>query len=513
MADIVFTSITKPVGIDCDDLTRFSSSEHIYTHLMMEQDIFGARAQVDHWPLDLIAYNLHAPSVVLHWPSMGQLLSEIKYSNPKYVAIPVVSATFERAENMAGRIREINPKVKIVYGGFPPEKGSADKLIIGEGVSGFRDFLGEEQREINHPLIFLDYKILNIPLSSSQGIILEKVGCDNRCDFCSTSHYHNGARYLVDEAQVNALLSQYLSKGSNSITIFNEDHLRDKERNSRIHSHVKSLDELLKIMCFSCMDSIQQYNVEELFDLGYHNIWVGFEDFSSKYAKNDYSKAKEFVETMHQHGILLIVSGFIGSPEQTMEDCNATIDKIIGFRAYTNQFGIKTPFIGTPFHQQVQIADERHKNYDGRHLVHYHPSISKKEMEELQIHAQKRDYYELGPSIIRALGIMFQGYKTFKSTDSPRIKRRVAEISARLRKSLPLFDLAVKRHPNPEVREKTKELKSKIVSELGMPRLYYLNSFAVNCFGLYKAGRLYAEKRFPSLMRQPKFKRNVYNNF
>ncbi len=511
MADIIFTSITTPVGIECKDLARSSGSEHIYSHLEYEQDIFGARAQLDHYPLDLIAGNIRASSVVLHWPTMRQLIAEIEREKPKCVAMQVTAPTFERAENMTAKIKKLFPEVKVIYGGYAPEKGSADELMLGEGVSRFREFLGEEQREITHPLMILKYGVLNIPLGAGSGIVLAKVGCGNKCDFCATSHYHNGKKTeLLSGEAVNSLVSRYVEAGLSEITMFNEDHLEDKDRNEAFHKHVRSLKPI-SIICFGTMKSVSQYKPEDLFDLGYH-IWTGFEDFSSKYPKNDYEKIKDFAETMHAHGILLIASSFIGDTKQTLQDCKSTIDRMIELEFYTMQMNIKTPFPGTPFHKEVQITDRRYKNYEGHHLVFKHPTISKEQMEALQLQAQKKDYFELGPSIIRALAIYFRGYKTFKHSRVPRIRQRVEQISDRLKSSLPLIDLAIRRHPNPEVQDKMRQLRGDIITETGKPRLYLAQRILVNCLGMFESARLSLEERIPALMRQPTFKRNAYEN-
>ncbi|MCX6708852.1 MAG: hypothetical protein NTW67_04380 [Candidatus Woesearchaeota archaeon] len=512
MADIIFTSITTPVGIDCEDLAKCSSSEHIYSHLEYEQDVFGARAQLDHYPLDLIASNIRASSVVLHWPTMKQLLAEIRCEKPLYVAMQVTAPTFERAENMTRKIKELFPEVKVIYGGYAPEKGSADELFLGEGVSRFREFLGEEQREITHPLMILKYGVLNIPLGTGSGVILANVGCGNKCDFCATSHYHNGKKTaLLNGEEVNSLVSKYVEAGLSEITMFNEDHLEDKVRNESFHKHVKELKKLINITCFGTTKSVRQYKPEELFDLGYH-IWAGFEDFSSMYSKNNYDEIKDFVETMHAHGILLIASSFIGDPKQTLQDCKTTIDRMIELAPYTMQMNIKTPFPGTPFHEKVHITDKRYKNYEGNHLVFEHPTITKEQMEALQLQAQKRDYFELGPSIIRALAISFKGYKTFKNSGVPRIRQRVEQNSNTLRRALPLIDLAINRHPNPEVKDKIRQLRGDIISAIGKPSFYIPQRILVNCLGMYESARISLERRIPALMRQPKFKRNTYEN-
>jgi len=416
IVDIVFTSITTPVGVNrygstsvLDyDITRASSSEHIYSHMEREQDVFGARAQLDHYPLDMIAANLRASSVVLHWPSMNQLLEEIRTSKPKYVAMQVTTPTFERAENMTRLIHEQFPGVQVIYGGYAPNQGSADVMIRGEGVSKMRELFGEEEREIVQPPMTLEYSVLGIPIGKS-GIVLKRVGCENACVFCATSKYFDGcSTALQTPEQIETSVSQYQAAGINEVTMFDENHLRNAVANTRFHKFVRSLPEPINITCFGCMDDVQQYKPEDLFDIGYH-IWTGVEDFSENYPqKNDYSKIEDFIKTMHEHGILMICSSFFGDPRQTREDCEKTIDRVIALEPYTIQMNIKTPFEGTKFRDEVEMIDGfRNKEFDGHHFVHKHPEISKLEMEAMQHTAQKRDDFELGPSVIRAMAILY----------------------------------------------------------------------------------------------------------
>jgi hypothetical protein len=484
----------------------------MYTHFMLEQDCFGPRAQMDHWPLELIAANIRAPSVVLHWPNMRQLLYEIKTGDPKYVAIQVTTPTFERAENMTRAIKERFPHVKVIYGGYPPEQGSADVMIKGEGISQFRQFLGEEPRETTQPTFLLGYKWLGHKVGSESGLLFEKVGCQNGCDFCATSAFHGKkGTYLQSVDQMKQLMAKYLGMGVSNFTIFNEDHLKDKERNDELHKHIKSLDQLVNITGFSCMDSIGQYPIDDLVDLGYYHLWTGVEDFSPHYSKNAYPRVKEFVDTMHEHGILLILSSIVGRHTMKKEDCDAVIDKVMGLGAYANQINILTPFKGAPLYETVKITNHRYKYYDGHHLVNEHPTMSAAQVEKLQLDAQKRDYYELGPSLVRAVDILFNGYRHFKGTQAPRMKKRVESSASGARQSLPLLDLAIAKHPNPVVRERTKALRAEIIEKVGTPEGYALNGKLVHLLGFLESNRIKLEKRFPSWMRQPKFHRVEYN--
>ena len=509
MARIVFTSIIGPVGIDCEDLTSSSSFEHTDIYIQNKQGEFSSRSQINHDPLDLMAYNIYASSVVLHWPTMSRLLSEIRKNKPEYVAMQVTTPTFERAENMTKKIKEFFPNIKVIYGGYAPEKGSADILIQGEGVSKMRELLGEKPREVKHPLIFLDYKVLYNSIGKS-GVILNKVGCDEGCPFCSSYHYHEScAKYILTKEQLNWLVSRYVESGIHDLTIFDENFFRDRERIEFFHKHVRSLEELIDLTCFGCMKHIAQQPLDDLFDMGYH-IWIGFEDFSSKYTKNDYGRINDFIKDLHAHGVKIIASTFIGDPKQSLADCKSTLDKVIKLGAYANQFNIETPFQNTKFYNSVEITDHRHKNYDGKHLVHKHPTISKEEMEKLQREGQEREYFELGPSLIRALAISFQGH-TFKPSRVSRIQRRVEKIANTLRNALPLFDLAIIRHPNPEIKEKIKDLRGNIISEVGTPSWYLTKRTALRALGQVEATRLSLEKRFSRLKRQPRFIRRVYN--
>tara|TARA_Y100000034_G_C6864909_1_gene394088 strand:+ start:54 stop:1598 length:1545 start_codon:yes stop_codon:yes gene_type:complete len=513
MVKVLFTSITKPVGIDCNDLTEHSSYEHFYTHIMREQGIFAIRTQYDHWPLDLIAANINVPTTVLHWPTRSQLYYELKTGNYDIVAIPVVDGTFERAENDCNFIRSVDPNIKVIYGLHTPEKGHADKVIIGEGVYKFRKFLGEKHRGIYHPLMYTIHTILGQKLIGKSGVILEKLGCDNpiKCHNCSTGNVFPEPVYFLNENEFLSLIKRYNQNQTNNFIIFNEDHLRNINRNKKLHNSIRSLDSLLEFMCFSCMDSVMQYKPEDLFDIGYHTIWVGLEDFSCDYKKNDYSKVNSFIDDMRKHGISLIISSLIGTTKQNIIDCKETIDKVINLNPYANQINIVVPFMDTPFSKIVKINEPNYRFFDTHHLVFEHPTIYKSDLEKLQIKAQKRDYYELGPSVLRAVETLFEGYKTFRSSKVNRIKNRVKKTSLKLKSSLSMLDLVTIIHPNNEIREKAKELKSKIIRQVFNSSIQQPNLFSIRLLGWIESFKLHSKKLLPSILDQPETKRNVYN--
>lgn len=515
MTKLLFSSITKPMNRDCSDLTKYSSSEHIYSHLTTNaQDPFGPRSQLNHWTHDLIAYNVNAESVVLHYPTQRRLEREIKKFKPDYFLMHVNTPTFERAENMARRIKKLFPGIKIVYGGYSPEDADnceADIVIRGEGVAGVRKLIGEEPREIIHPEFYIQYSLLNLGLGLC-GVALQKGGCDVGCEFCSTYAYFDGqVAYLLDSDGLCDLTSKYVKAGAKDLLIMDENFLGNKKGNQPFFNHVRSLEQLINtITCFGCMKHVQQYSPEELFDLGIH-VWTGIEDFSEQYAKNDYKSIANHFENMHQHGIKVIASTIIGGPHQTMADFRATIDKALALKAYTYQWNILTPFEGTKLNKKVEIADRRHKNRDGHHLIHKHPTATKAEIESLQRQAAQREYFELGPSVIRALEITWNGRNTFKKSKVKRIQQRIENIEKTLKRALPLVDYAILKHKNPDVRERLRDFKGDVISEIGTPDWYLPKRLALIGLGEFESARTSLEKMFPRpLMRQPKFKMNYY---
>lgn len=520
MTKILFSSITKPIGIESDDLTGNSICEHIYPFIM-KYDPLAIRTQYDHWPLDLIAANITAPSTVLHWPTYKQLQRELMKKDYDYLAIPVTTATFERAENMSEFARKIKPSIKIIYGGYPPEIGSADEMLIGEGISRIRKLLGEKTQNtspIKHPLFPVEHYVAGFKITDTSGVILEKVGCNGNCDFCTTASYHPTPKILLNEKEMIDLFREYLDYGIYRFIVFNDDYLKYKERNLRIYRtlhNIGSLEErtqaLTQITCFSRMDSVQQYDPIQLLEIGYNQIWIGVEDFSNIHSKNDYSKINDFIETMKDHGIMLILSSFIGSPTQKKEDCIETINKVIKLGAYGNQYTILTPFPHTRISNTLEITENRYKYFDGLHLVFRHPHLSKDELEEILVDAQKRDYFELGSSIMRAIDVKLRAYHNFKTSNVPIIKERMRETKETLEKSLAILSLAGHIHPNPEIKERIKEIQSRIVEEVGTHSYKFLLKTGIYASFFADSIKKGLERKGITSKKQPTFSSKRYN--
>jgi len=93
---LLLTSVCRPLG------PKYGEGESVGYDLLCgqvtrAQGIFSPRATHVHYSLDYIAKNLEIPTVVLHYPSRGELIRELK-NGYDFVGISFILATFPRSE-------------------------------------------------------------------------------------------------------------------------------------------------------------------------------------------------------------------------------------------------------------------------------------------------------------------------------------------------------------------------------------------------------------------------------
>ena len=155
---ILLTSVIQPFGKRHGD--AFSTTPQALLQLMWAQDIFRIEDPAYHWGLDVIANNIDAPTVVLHYPTMRELIRELK-KGYDYVGISFNPPTFHKLKKMVPVIRKYAPGAKIVLGGHGTAlrddelEGYYDLLCREEGIAYFRELLGEplEGRQFKTPPI------------------------------------------------------------------------------------------------------------------------------------------------------------------------------------------------------------------------------------------------------------------------------------------------------------------------------------------------------------------------
>src|SRR3974390_1370935 len=108
MARVLLTSVVRPFGGPGEGDSV--GAELFHAQVTRAQGAFSLRQVIRVWGLDLIAENIEAPAVVLHYPSMRELERELRAAEYSHVGINFVVATFHKVRAMVEMIRRVAPQ-------------------------------------------------------------------------------------------------------------------------------------------------------------------------------------------------------------------------------------------------------------------------------------------------------------------------------------------------------------------------------------------------------------------
>jgi radical SAM superfamily enzyme YgiQ (UPF0313 family) len=431
-------------------------------------------------------------------------LRELKSFNPDLIGISAMTTAYPEAVKLAKRIKGMNPTVPIVIGGvhISTAPWSLSKVfsfgVIGEAEGTFlevaeylklngdfndksnlSDIAGivfwDKERLIQtaeRPLVSeldklppLNWQILPTDYFKPRGWIingkfqavptghlLTSRGCPYKCVFCSTSAFWRRARFFSAERVALEIERLYCDYAISIFQLWDDLFSVSKDRMSKI---IKSLKEkgLLGKLLFTVQarSNVIDERMCELFkELGVLSVGFGFESGSDKVLQF-LKKGSTTVEQNRQAVILLDkydieISGsfMFGSPDETVQDMNKTLDFMRWMRGFDNVskiwHGVTTPFPGTELwsialEQGTVSPDMNWGKLDIFHTryskaspsLYFHGSISKKDFSRIWFNAdeivksienrRKNKYpvafaaaeeYDMGPIINRFKSFTFQ---------------------------------------------------------------------------------------------------------
>ncbi len=465
--------------------------ELLYGQVTRAQGLFSPRTVNIHYSLEYIAENLDTPTVVLQYPSEAELIRELKQGYD-YVGVSFLLAVMHKMKRVVALIRQHAPNSKIVLGGYGTVlKDEAlepygDYICREEGVGFFRRLLGEPELPMPYrqPLLVSWLKIFGWKVSNT-GQIFAGLGCPNGCDFCCTSHFfkRQHIRLLPEGKDIYAVAERYLDMNPELVLlIIDEDFLLNKKRAMEFRDCVKNGGKTLSIFAFSSVKALSQYTVEEILEMGIDGFWIGYEGTRSGYAKQQGRPVGDIITEFREHGITILTSMIVGFDYQTPEVVAQELDGLMKLKPALNQFLIYGPVPGTPFNQRVIDENKLQEVYakdtallyrraDGFATTIKHPTLSAKEIEDLQRWCFNEDFQRLGPSIYRTLEARLLGYRKLKNSPNPWLRRKAEFYARELRVAYPAFLAGRLLGPNAHVRHWIGELERAIHAELGSTSL------------------------------------------
>lgn len=487
---VLLTSVCRPLGPKYGDASSVGY-ELLYRQVLRAQGIFSPRTVNVHFGLDYIAENLDTPTVVLQYPSKSEFIKELK-KGYDYVGISFIMAVMHKMKEMVALIREHAPNSKIVLGGYGTILKDdvlmpyADHICREEGVAWFRRLLGEPEISMpyKHPLIVSWLKVFGWKVSGT-GKIFAGLGCPNGCDFCCTSHFFSRKhiKLLPTGRDIFNVVQRYFDLDPNLVfLILDEDFLLNKKRAMEFRDCVLQSSKKPSIFAFSSIKAISQYTVEEILEMGIDGFWIGYEGTRSGYAKQQGRPAEDILKEFRDHGITVLASMIVGFDYQTPEIVAQEHAGLMQAQPALSQFLIYGPVPGTPFHERVIKENLLHDIYttdkdlfyrraDGFTTMMKHPTLSPKQIEDIQAWCFEQDFQQLGPSIYRVLEARWLGYNKLKNSPNPVLRQKAEYYASELRFAYPIFLAGRLFGPNATIRKWIGGLERDIYAGLGKPDL------------------------------------------
>lgn len=314
---------------------------------------------------------------------------EIDIFKPDIVGISSVTQNYNFAKEYAKIAKEKN--ISVIMGGVHismlPESLTSDMDIgiIGEGEQTIIDLmklfeeegdfannkLGKiqgiiywnerkiykiEERELINPLDkipFPDRSLLNI---EKHTYVFSSRGCPYRCSFCASSRFWNKVRFFSAEYVVNEINELINTYKVNFISFYDDLFIANKQRLKEIVYLLKKEDIPNKVR-FSCSCRANLINddiVKLLKEMNIKSIGMGLEsgcDRTLNYLKSgsvSVEDNKKAIRTIKNYRIAANASFVIGSPTETREEIQETLQFIKDNDLDFVDTYILTPFPGTP---------------------------------------------------------------------------------------------------------------------------------------------------------------------
>jgi hypothetical protein len=444
--------------------------------------------------LMMIQANIDAPCTFLDFPTLERFTEEISQQSYDVVGISGIIANVGKVAKMCELIRRYQPGATIVIGGHITNKErldqmiDADLIVRGEGIRWFQRYLGQDdQAAIRHPMALSGFgsKIMGVELGDdperTAAILIPSVGCPLGCNFCSTSAQFGGKGKFVNFFETGDELFSVMCEIErtlkvHSFFVLDENFLLHRKRALRLLELMESHGKSWALSVFSSARVLKSYTMEQLAGLGIGFVWMGLEGEESAYDKLKGVDTLELVQHLQANGIRVLGSSILGLEDHRPAEMAATIEYAVRHDSVFHQFMLYTPIPGTPLYerhrQEGNLLPETEFPFadaHGQYRFNYrHPHFKNGEEEAFLLDAFRRDFEVNGPSLLRLVRVLLNGWRT-RELHPQRVRDRLSWEAAPLRSTYAGAVWAMKRYyrQNPRIQEKAGKLLADLYDEFG----------------------------------------------
>jgi len=494
-ARVLLSSVFGPYGQDDEYGSRRINPMELYQNQVTRlQGGFSLRMFHRSFGLMMIQANIDAPCTLLDFPTLERFTEEIRQQSYDVIGISGIIANVGKVAKMCALIRRHQPKATIVVGGHIANKEGLDQLIDadlvvrGEGIRWFQRYLGQDDRAaVKHPAALAGFgsRIMGVDIGDSPdrtaAILIPSVGCPLGCNFCSTSALFGGKGKFVNFFETgDELFSVMCGIESKlkvrSFFVLDENFLLHRKRALRLLELMEEHGKSWSLSVFSSARVLKSYSMDQLLGLGIGFVWMGLEGEESAYDKLKGVDTLDLVQHLQANGIRVLGSSILGLEDHRPAEMGAIIEYAVRHETVFHQFMLYTPIPGTPLHERHQLEGNLlpesqfpFADAHGQYRFNYrHPHIQNGDEESYLLDAFRRDFEVNGPSLLRLIRVLLNGWQTHK-LESRRVRDRLAWEVSPLRFTYAGAVWAMKRYYrlNPALHERAERLLADIYAEFG----------------------------------------------
>lgn len=335
-----------------------------------------------------------------------KLTEIILNKDPKYVGISANTINIYSAADLAKRIKDVNPKIKIIVGGphitaVPKETlkrfPEIDIAVIGEGEITLIDLLNvlENKKNLkkvkgiayrNGKKIVITKKrefIKNLDIlpppafdmlpdlkkyykppawslhAKTSALLITSRGCPSQCTFCDRAVFGNICRAHSAEYVLKLIRYLYYNYGARHLRLNEDNLLIFRKRLEKICNAIIEEDLKLTWSCFARVDFVDIELLKLMKQAGCWQISYGIESGEQKILDVEkkhvtLEQIERAVKLTREAGIRVVGFNMIGHPLETIKSMKKTIDfnKRIKVDDFKTEFLI--PFPGTEIYYTAE---------------------------------------------------------------------------------------------------------------------------------------------------------------
>ena len=494
-ARVLLSSVFGPYAQDDEFGSRSINPMELYhNQVTREQGPFSLRMFHRSWGIIFIQHNISAPCAVLDFPTRERFIEELTAHDYDIVGISSIIVNVGKVREMCKLVRQHSPASTIVVGGHVAaipgieHMIEADHVVKGEGVSWFREFLGEPvDAPIQHPVIPSSFGFRLMGLRGPKGggapaaTIIPSVGCPMGCNFCTTSAFFGGKGKVVNFFEKGAEIFQAMCNaearlGVKTFFVMDENFLLYRDRAMELLEQMKARGKAWSLYVFSSANALSKYSMRELVELGVSWVWMGLEAPHSAYSKLQGADTLAMTRELRAHGIGVLGSTIVGLEHHTPDNIAGEIEHAVSHDTDFHQFMLYTPVPGTPLYSEmadqgrllpdVDLADIHGQD----HFNFQHAAIAREQSKTLLDWAFRRDFERNGPSLFRLARTRMEGWRRYHNDPDPRVRTRARQEGRELKAGYGAALFAMEKYlrkSNQDVSEKIRELRRDMERELG----------------------------------------------